>query len=383
MFYTQAASFATVIVISIASAAAQTSQDYPTRPIRLIIPFTAGSATDLLARRIATKMGENWSQQVVVDNRGGGGGTVGMNIVAKAQPDGYTLLTHSIAFAMSSALYSKLPFDPIKDFAPASQLAVSTSLMVIAPSLGVKSVKELIALAKQKPGQLSFGSSGVGSGTHLNAEQFRFAAGIDVLHVPYKGVPEVLVDVMTGRIHYFLSPLVPTLPFLKDGRLIPLAVTTARRSSVLPDVPTMAEAALPGKQHVYLIDVRDIVEREQIADLDVRVRLLQCFAFGAVRRGLAVLEESGGHRPQPVARLDRALAQQHPILPCGNAAHDDLRVLIVDRPAGVAHVARQRVSGRNANGDTSAAVRTEVHSSPRTGAWERKQPAAEHESAAK
>ena len=246
MFYTQAVSFATVIVISIASASAQTSQDYPTRPIRLIIPFTAGSATDLLARRIATKMGENWSQQVVVDNRGGGGGTVGMNIVAKAQPDGYTLLTHSIAFAMSSALYSKLPFDPVKDFAPASQLAVSTSLMVIAPSLGVKSVKELIALAKQKPGQLSFGSSGVGSGTHLNAEQFRFAAGIDVLHVPYKGVPEVLVDVMTGRIHYFLSPLVPTLPFLKDGRLIPLAVTTARRSSVLPDVPTMAEAALPG-----------------------------------------------------------------------------------------------------------------------------------------
>ena len=246
MFYTQAASFATLVVICMASAAAQTSQDFPTRPIRLIIPFTAGSATDLLARRIATKMGENWNQQVVVDNRGGGGGTVGMSIVAKASPDGYTLLTHSIAFAMSSALYSKLPFDPIKDFAPASQLAVSTSLMVIAPSLGVKSVKELIALAKQKPGQLSFGSSGVGSGTHLNAEQFRFAAGIDVLHVPYKGVPEVLVDVMTGRIHYFLSPLVPTLPFLKDGRLIPLAVTTARRSSVLPEVPTMAEAALPG-----------------------------------------------------------------------------------------------------------------------------------------
>jgi tripartite-type tricarboxylate transporter receptor subunit TctC len=183
---------------------------------------------------------------VVVDNRGGGGGTVGMNIVAKAPPDGYTLLTHSIAFAMSSALYSKLPFDPIKDFSPASQIAVSTSVMVAAPSLGVKSVKELIALAKQKPGQLSFGSAGVGSGTHLNAEQFRFAAGIDVVHVPYKGPPEVLVDVMTGRIHYFLSPLVPALPFLKDGRLIALAVTTPRRAAVLPDVPTMAEAALPG-----------------------------------------------------------------------------------------------------------------------------------------
>jgi tripartite-type tricarboxylate transporter receptor subunit TctC len=246
MFTLQVASFAALIVAGMAAAAAQNEQSYPTRPVRLIIPFTAGSATDLLARRLATKMSESWGQQVVVDNRGGGGGTVGMNIVAKAPPDGYTLLTHSIAFAMSSALYSKLPFDPVKDFAPASQIVVSTSLMVVAPSLGVKSVKELIALAKQKPGQISFGSSGVGSGTHLNAEQFRFAAGIDVLHVPYKGVPEVLIDVMTGRIHYFLTPLVPSLPFLKEGRLLPLAVTTARRSAVLPDVPTMAEAALPG-----------------------------------------------------------------------------------------------------------------------------------------
>jgi tripartite-type tricarboxylate transporter receptor subunit TctC len=184
---------------------------------------------------------------VIADNRPGAGTAIAHTLAAKAAPDGYTLLLGaSSGLTTNPALGFKLDYDPIKDFAPASQLAVSTSLMVIAPSLGVKSVKELIALAKQKPGQLSFGSSGVGSGTHLNAEQFRFAAGIDVLHVPYKGVPEVLVDVMTGRIHYFPSPLVPTLPFLKDGRLIPLAVTTARRSSVLPDVPTMAEAALPG-----------------------------------------------------------------------------------------------------------------------------------------
>jgi tripartite-type tricarboxylate transporter receptor subunit TctC len=237
------------LILTGITAAAAPPENYPGRPVRLIIPFTAGSATDLLARRLATKMSENWGQQVVVDNRGGGGGTVGMNIVAKAPPDGYTLLTHSIAFAMSSALYSKLPFDPVKDFTPVSQIAVSTSVMVAAPSLGVKSVKELIALAKQKPGQLSFGSAGVGSGTHLNGEQFRFAAGIDVLHVPYKGPPEVLIDVMTGRIHYFLSPLVPALPFLRDGRLLALAVTTARRSPVLPDVPTMAEAALPGYEY--------------------------------------------------------------------------------------------------------------------------------------
>jgi tripartite-type tricarboxylate transporter receptor subunit TctC len=212
----------------------------------MIVPFTPGSATDLLARRVAPKMSDNWNQQVVVDNRGGGGGTLGASIVAKATPDGYTLLVHSIAFAMNAALYSKLPYDPLKDFAPVSQIVISTSLLVVAPTLGVKSVKELIALAKQKPGQLTFGTSGVGSGTHLNGEQFRFAAGIDVVHVPYKGVPEPLIDTMSGRIDYFLSPLVPALPFIRDGRLLALAVSTAQRTSVLPDVPTIAEAALPG-----------------------------------------------------------------------------------------------------------------------------------------
>ena len=147
---------------------------------------------------------------------------------------------------MNAALYSKLPFDPVNDFACVSQIVVSTSLLVVAPTLGVKSVKELIALAMQKPGQLNFASSGVGSGMHLNAEQFRFAAGIDVVHVPYKGVPELLVDIIAGRMHYALSPLVPALPFIRDGRLLPLAVSTPHRTAVLPDVPTIAEAALPG-----------------------------------------------------------------------------------------------------------------------------------------
>jgi len=232
--------------IAVAAVPGVAAQNYPTKPVRMIVPFTPGSATDLLARRVAPKMSDNWNQQVVVDNRGGGGGTLGASIVAKATPDGYTLLVHSIAFAMNAALYSKLPYDPLKDFAPVSQIVISTSLLVVAPTLGVKSVKELIALAKQKPGQLTFGTSGVGSGTHLNGEQFRFAAGIDVVHVPYKGVPEPLIDTMSGRIDYFLSPLVPALPFIRDGRLLALAVSTAQRTSVLPDVPTIAEAALPG-----------------------------------------------------------------------------------------------------------------------------------------
>jgi len=251
MFALQAVTFATLIVtgIAVAAAAGVTAQNFPTKPVRMIVPFTAGSATDLLARRIAQKMSDNWNQQVVVDNRGGGGGTLGASIVAKATPDGYTLLVHSIAFAMNAALYSKLPYDPLKDFVPVSQILISTSLLVVAPTLGVKSVKELIALAKQKPGKLTFSSSGVGSGTHLNGEQFRFAAGIDVVHVPYKGVPEPLIDTIAGRIDYFLPPLVPALPFIRDGRLLALAVSTARRTPVLPDVPTIAEAALPGYEY--------------------------------------------------------------------------------------------------------------------------------------
>ncbi len=225
---------------------ARTAENFPNKPMRMIVPFTAGSATDLIARRVAYKMSDNWNQQVVVDNRGGAGGAVGTNMVAKATADGYTLLVHSIAFAMTAALHEKLPFDPIKDLTGISQLTVSTSLIVVAPALGVKSVKELIALAKQKPGQLNFSSSGVGSGMHLNAEKFRFAAGIDVVHVPYKGVPEQLVDIVTGRIQFVLTPLVPALPFIRDGRLLPLAVTTARRAAILPDIPTVAEAAVPG-----------------------------------------------------------------------------------------------------------------------------------------
>jgi len=232
--------------MAVAAAPGVAAQNFPTKPVRLIVPFTAGSATDQLARRIAPKLSDDWNQQVVVDNRPGAGGVVGAGIVAKSTSDGYTLLMHSIAFAMSAALYSKLPYDPFKDFTGVSQIAIGTGLIVVAPALGVKSVKELIALAKQKPGQLTFGTSGVGSGTHLNGEQFRFAAGIDVVHVPYKGVPEPLIDTMSGRIDYFLSPLVPALPFIRDGRLLALAVSTAQRTSVLPDVPTIAEAALPG-----------------------------------------------------------------------------------------------------------------------------------------
>jgi len=290
---------------------AQAPEKYPARPVRMIVPFTPGSATDLVARRVAPKMADNWGQQVVVDNRAGAGGTVGAQIVVKAAPDGYTLLVHSIAFAMNAALYSNLPYDPVKDFVPVSQILISTSLLVVSPKLGVKSVKELIALAKQKPGQLNFGSSGVGAGTHLNGEMFRSAAGIDVVHVPYKGVPEVLVDTMTGRVHYFLTPLVPALPFLKDGRLLPLAVTTAHRSAALPDVPAMAET-LPGYDFQAWFGVfapaktpRPVVEK--ISREVVRIVSLPDIKQQFLNQG----EEGKGSTPEEFDRFVRAEVERY------------------------------------------------------------------------
>jgi tripartite-type tricarboxylate transporter receptor subunit TctC len=232
--------------VTMSAAAAQNEPSFPSRPIRIIVPFSAGSQTDLLARMVGQKMSEQWGQQVVVDNRPGAGGTIAAAMVAAATPDGHTLMVHSAGHAVNATLYSKLPFDTLRDFAGVSQIASVPNVLVVTPSLGVKSVKDLIALAKQKPGQLNFGSAGTGSGAHINAEQFRLAAGIEVNHVPYKGSPEAMTDTIAGRIQYFFAPLVPVMPFVKDGRLLALAVSTAQRSPVLVDVPTIAEAALPG-----------------------------------------------------------------------------------------------------------------------------------------
>jgi len=220
------------------------AQGYPARTVRIIVPLSAGSAADILARRIAHKLSENWGQPVVVENKPGAGTTLAADMVAKAAPDGYTLLINSAAFATSAAVYSKLPYDPLKDFAPITQIAVAPVVLVAAPSLGTKSVKDLVELAKAKPGQFNFGSAGVGSSTHFAGEQFKLAAGIDATHVPYKGPPEAIVDTMTGRIHYSLVPLVAALPSIRDGKLLALGVTTAQRSRALQDVPTLAEGGL-------------------------------------------------------------------------------------------------------------------------------------------
>ena len=228
------------------AAGVASGQGYPNKPVKLVVPFTAGSATDILARTIGQKLTEMWGQSVIVDNRPGAGGTIGTAIAAKSTPDGYTLLVNSAAHAYNQWIYPGLSFDTVKDFIDVAPLAGQPNVLVVAPSAGYKTVADLIASAKAKPGALNFGSAGTGSGTHINAEKFRLAAGIDVVHIPYKGTPEALTDTMTGRITYFFSPISAALPHVKEGKLVALGVSTAKRSSVLPNVPTLAESGLPG-----------------------------------------------------------------------------------------------------------------------------------------
>ena len=239
-------SYIVLISALAASSVAQSQTTYPTKPVRVIVAFTAGSETDFLARIVGQKLSERWGQQVVVDNRPGAGGVLASGIVATAAGDGYTLFVHSMAHAVTPAIYSKLPYDPLRDFSPVSQIAGVPNVLVVAPSLGTRTVKDLIALARQKPGQITFGSAGIGSGMHINGEQFRLTADINVIHVPYKGGPESLTDLQGGRTHFVFSPMGLAVPLVKDKKLLALAVSTATRSPALPDVPTVAEAALPG-----------------------------------------------------------------------------------------------------------------------------------------
>ena len=220
--------------------------DYPRKPIRIVIGFTPGGGPDITARYLAQKLTESWKQQVIVDNRPGAGGTVGANLVATANPDGYTLLSVSSAHAVSPAIYAKLPYDTLKDLSGITQTAVSKYLLVAAPALGAKTLKDFLAAAKAKPGALNFSSAGVGSGSHFAAEQFKTAAAINIMHVPFKGIPEALTETISGRVHLFMAPIANALNMVKEGRVVGLGVSSAQRDALLPDMPTLAEAGVPG-----------------------------------------------------------------------------------------------------------------------------------------
>lgn len=234
----------TLVLAALACSA--TAAGYPSHPIRIVVPYTAGSASDIITRLVAPKLAETWKQQVVIDNRPGAGGSVGGAIVASASPDGHTLMFTTSQFANSAALYDKLPYDSLRDFVGITELAVTPLVLVVSPNLGIKSAKDLIAMAKQKPGEINFASSGIASGPHYATELLKLKAGINVVHVPYRGSPEAINDTMSGRVHFFLSPVLTAMPVIKSGRINALAVTTPQRLPMLPDVPTFAEAALPG-----------------------------------------------------------------------------------------------------------------------------------------
>ena len=237
----------TLLVMTIAVAgAAGAAEKFPTRPIRMLVPFSAGSQTDILARWVGEKMSVNWGQQVVVDNRPSAGGTIAAQYVLGANPDGHTIMMHATGHAANATLYSKLPYDTVKDFAGVSRVASVPNLLVVAPSLGPKSVKELIAFAKSRPGTVNFSSAGIGSGTQVNGEMFKLAADINATHVPYKGAPEALNNVIGGGVHFAFSPVLVAAGQVKAGRVLALAVSTAKRSPLFPDVPTVAEAGVPG-----------------------------------------------------------------------------------------------------------------------------------------
>jgi tripartite-type tricarboxylate transporter receptor subunit TctC len=221
-----------------------TAQEFPVKPIRFIVPFGAGSATDALARIIGQKMTETWGQQVIVENRPGAGSVVGTALAAKAPPDGHTLLMVSASHAINATLYSKLPFDPVKDFAGVTPVALIPNILIVHPLLPVRSVKDLVALAKSKPGQLNYTSAGIGSNSHLNGEVFRSTAGVAIVHVPFKGFAEAITEIIAGRLEMTFAPSILAAQHIKTNKVRALAVGTSKRSSAFPELPTMVEAGV-------------------------------------------------------------------------------------------------------------------------------------------
>jgi tripartite-type tricarboxylate transporter receptor subunit TctC len=227
------------------AAFSQDAASYPNRPIRVIVPFAPGGGLDISTRLIGAKLTEKWGQNIVVDTRPGAATIVGTEIASKAAPDGYTLLMITTTFAINPGLYPKLPYDPVRHFTPVTQLNSQPNVIVVAPSFAAKSVKDLIALAKAKPGELTFASPGAGSAPHLSAEMFQRQAGVSMIHVPYKGIPPAVTDVLGGRVAMLFTTTISAAPHIKAGKLRALAITSAKRQESLPDVPTVGET-LPG-----------------------------------------------------------------------------------------------------------------------------------------
>jgi tripartite-type tricarboxylate transporter receptor subunit TctC len=242
--------FRIAVLVALAVPSLAGAQGYPTKPVRFIVPFAPGGSTDIIGRTVAQKLTELWGQTVIVDNRPGGSTVIGTDLVAKSPPDGHTLLVTPAPFTIVPSLIAKLPYDPAKDFEPITLINTTPLVVVVHPGVPAKSVKELIALAKAKPGALNYGSSGAGGSNHLAGELFNAMAGVKTVHIPYKGNAPALTDLLGGHVDLVYNGLTSALPFIKSGKLRALAVTSLNRSGALPDVPTLDEAGLKGFQAV-------------------------------------------------------------------------------------------------------------------------------------
>ena len=290
------------------AAAAAHAQTYPTKPVHVIVPFTPGSATDVVARTVAQALSTRMGQVFVVENRPGAGGTIGANLVAKAAPDGYTLLVNSSGHTVNPSIYPSIPFDTAKDLAGISLLAEQPNILVVAPSKGWKTAGDLVKAAKAEPGKLTYASAGAGSATHMNAEKFRVSAGIDAVHIPYKGTPEALTDTMNGRVDYFFAPVIAALPMVRDNRVTALAVGSAKRASVLPDVPTTEEAGYPGSAYNFWVGMLAPAGTPTAIVEQLNKEVTAALASPEVKDRLAALGADAA--PMPAADFDKMIAQE-------------------------------------------------------------------------
>ena len=229
------------------------AQTWPSKPVRIIVPFTPGSGTDIIARTVSEKLSPQIGHPVIIENRPGAGGTIGAMVVVRSEPDGHTLFVHSSSYTVTPSTYKDLPYDTLRDLTGVTPLGLLPNVLVMAPSKGIRSVKELVAAAKAKPGSMNSASVGVGSATHLNAERFRLGAGIETVNIPFKGSPEALTEIVTGRVDYYFCPVNAVLPLLKDGKLVALAVGSSKRSLALPDLPTTLEAGVPNSDYNFWV----------------------------------------------------------------------------------------------------------------------------------
>jgi tripartite-type tricarboxylate transporter receptor subunit TctC len=252
------------------------AQNWPTKPIKAFIPFSAGSATDIIPRAVFDRVATDLGQPIVVENRGGAGGTIAVGAVVKSDPDGYTILANSSAHTVAPSIIDNIPYDTAKDLSAVVALGKNANILVVSPAKGWKTVGDLVAAAKAKPGSVNYGSAGVGTATHISAERFRQSAGIEATHVPYRGGPEALADIFGGRVDFYYCPISTALPLIRDGRVVALATSTPQRASALPNVPTSLEAGYASSDYTVWYGVfmpvktpRAIVDRLHVATMKV------------------------------------------------------------------------------------------------------------------